>query len=215
MSKQNNSTDASKEVRTSWATAKPERGDYATVFNELNAMKLVGEASVFERGPHVPITHMGYFKPPMDAFLTELKSKDRRSAKEWEYVNAAGVWLEAGLASLSLAKENEGELQELGRRLVLSEMALKAALEVLSMRAQYFRDVTEHGVDEARQTAFLVEQGNDAVHSESYRSAREVLTARLETETAKQLAKSRLERGRGRSKKSKRIGGGANAADSE
>lgn len=44
------------------------------------------------------------------------------------------------------------------------------------MRAQYFRDITKHGIEEALQMAFLVEQGNDAVHSESYRTVREALT---------------------------------------
>ena len=58
---------------------------------EINPSKLVGEARIFERGPYVPITHMGYFKPATDAFLVELKNKDRRSAKEWEYVNGAGA----------------------------------------------------------------------------------------------------------------------------
>jgi hypothetical protein len=52
-----------------------------------------GEGSIFERGAHVPVTHMAFFKPPATAFLSELKSKDRWSAKEWENVNAAGVWL--------------------------------------------------------------------------------------------------------------------------
>lgn len=77
-------------------------------------MRLVGEASVFERGNHVPITQYAYFKPPMDAFAVELKARDRRSAKKWEYVNAAGMWIEAGLAGLQLAKESEGDAQDLG-----------------------------------------------------------------------------------------------------
>ena len=42
------------------------------------------------------------------------------------------------------------------------------------MRAQYFRDITEHGVVAAGKMSFLVEQGHDAVFSQSYRSAREV-----------------------------------------
>lgn len=70
-----------------WAAAKPTRYDYATVVNEMNASKLCGEESIFERGPHVPIAHMEKFKPPTDAFLVELKSKERRSAKEWDYIN--------------------------------------------------------------------------------------------------------------------------------
>lgn len=91
-------------VRTAWLTGKPVRRDFGAVITELNSAKLVGEGSVFERGPHVPVTHLNYFKPPDDAFLSELKLKDRRSAKEWEYVNAAGVWLDMGLSAMLVAK---------------------------------------------------------------------------------------------------------------
>lgn len=198
-------------VRAAWATAKPNRRDYGMVVTELNSSKLVGEGSIFERGPHVPVTHMKYFKPPADAFLADLRSKDRRSAKEWEYVNAAGVWAELGLAALELAKTQDGDTEDLGRRLTLAQQSFAAALEVLSMRAQYFRDITEQGVEAARQMSFLVEQGHDAVFSESYRTAREALTTRLETETAKQLAKTRMEKVAG----NKGTGGSSGAARSE
>ena len=46
------------------------------------------------------MTHIGYFNPLKDVSLADLNSKDGRSAKEWEYINAAGVWLELGMASL-------------------------------------------------------------------------------------------------------------------
>jgi len=52
-------------TRAAWAIAKPERRNYGTVVTELNSSRLVGEGSVLERGPHVPVTHMGYFKPPI------------------------------------------------------------------------------------------------------------------------------------------------------
>jgi len=140
---------------------------------------------------------MAFFKPPSDAFLTELRQKDRRSAKEWEYVNCAGVWAEMGQMALEVAKEDSGTLEEMGRRLKLAEMSLAAVVEVLSMRAQYFRDINDQGMEMARQMAFLVEQGHDAVFSESYRSARTTLTSKMEVEAAKQLAKARIERASG------------------
>lgn len=87
------SSDPGSTLRAAWATRKPARLDYAAVVNEIKAAKLVGEASIFVPGPHVPITHMAYLKPPVDAFNSKLKSKDRRSGKEWEYVNSAFVWL--------------------------------------------------------------------------------------------------------------------------
>lgn len=211
MSNQETTEDPCKELRALWTTVKPTRHDFAAVVNDLNSLKLVGEASVFDRGAHVPITHMAFFKAPIDAFLTDLKSKDRRSAKEWDYLNAAGVWLESGLAALRLAKEGQGDFSDCARRLVMSEQFLQAGLEVLSMRAQYFRDITENGIEEARQMAFLVEQGNDAVHSETYKTAREALTGKLEVEAAKQLAKARLER----ASKKKKKGGASGAAESD
>lgn len=69
-------------------------------------------------------------------------------------------------------------------------------MEVFSMKAQYFRDITEHGIDEAKKLAFLVEKGSDAVHSKTYRTTREALTGRMEVEAAKHLAKCRLDRAR-------------------
>lgn len=78
-------------ARAVWATVKPERRDFGAVVTELNSARLVGEGGIFERGPHVLVTHMGYVKPPLDAPFMELCSKDRRSAKEWEYLNAIGM----------------------------------------------------------------------------------------------------------------------------
>lgn len=105
-------------------------------------MKLVGESIVFDRGSYVPITHMSSFKTPIDAFATELKSKDLRSGKEWDYFNGAGTWVESGLAAPRLACEGQGNASDMARNLVLAEQFLKAGLEVLSMRAEYFRDIT-------------------------------------------------------------------------
>ena len=78
-----------------------------------------------------------------------------------------------------MAWDQMEDVPSLARKLALAEKAMKAALEVLSMRAQYFREITEQGVEAARQMSFLVEQGHDAVFSESYRSAREELTNKL------------------------------------
>ena len=92
--------ECSKAVRAVWATGEPKDPDYAVVVSGMHATKLVGRASVFARLDHVPITHMGYLKPENNAFLVELKTKDRRSAKKWEYVNGAGMWVDIGLSAL-------------------------------------------------------------------------------------------------------------------
>lgn len=116
-------------ARAAWAIAKPEGRDYATAVTELNSARLVGEGGIFDRGPHVPITHMGYFKPPQDAFLNELRSRDRRSGKELDHLNAAGVRTELGLAALDVAKTYGGTIEEMTRRIMLAEDPMKAALE--------------------------------------------------------------------------------------
>ena len=59
------------------------------------------------------------------------------------------------------------------------------------MRAQYFRDITDQGIEAARQMAFLVGQGHDAVFSDSYKFAREAFPTKLEI---KMIAKARLEK---------------------
>lgn len=185
---------AATRLRASWGVAKPSRQDYGKEVTEVKASRLVGEGRVFERGPHVSVTHMGFFKPPSDALLTELRQKDRRSAKEWEYINCTGVWAELGQIALEIAREDSGTVEEMGRRLKLMEMSLVAAVEVLSIRDQYFHDINDQGMEIARQMAFLVGQGHEAVFSESYRSVRDALTSKMETEAAKQMAKSRIER---------------------
>ena len=107
-------------------------------------------------------------------------------------MNAAGVWAELGLTALDVAKTHGGTIEDLTRRLALAEDGVKATLKMLYMRDQYFRDINEQGVEIAIQMCFLVEEGHDAVFSESYRSARTVLTSKMEIEAAKMLAKARL-----------------------
>jgi hypothetical protein len=160
-------------VRTAWKRAEPNHSDYGLAVAELNSSQMVGNGSVFERGNHVPVTHLTYFKPPASAFLSELRAKDRRSAKEWEYVNAAGVWVELGQTALDLARDGESvdKMEDLARRLELAEKAISAAREVLAIRAQYFLDIVGHCVEAARQMSFPVEQGHDAVHSSSHECA--------------------------------------------
>lgn len=118
------------------------------------------------------------------------------------------------MSALSLSKELDGSVGDIACSLALAEQAFKAALEVLSMRAQYFHDNTDHGVEEARQMTFLVEQGHEAVNSLSYRMKREDFTGKLKTEAAKQLANARLKKA-SKKKKKKKGGATSSAADSE
>lgn len=72
-------------LQAMWATAQRTRHDFDAVVTERNAAKLIGEVSVFERGPHLPIAHCTQLKPHIDAFLMELKAKDGASAKRRVY----------------------------------------------------------------------------------------------------------------------------------
>lgn len=77
------------------------------------------------------------------------------------------------------------------------------------MQSNFFRVITENRIEEAREMALLVEQGNDPVHANTNRSVREVLTGKLEKKAATQLAKSHLEgatKKSGKNTKKKRCG---------
>lgn len=74
-----------------------------------------------------------------------------------------------GLSAMMFAKDQSEDVSSMARKLALAEKSIRAALEVLSMRAQYFRYITDRGVEAARQMDFLVEQGHDAVFSDSYK----------------------------------------------
>lgn len=66
--------------------AKHQRCDCAAVLLELNSTYVVGEEGIDERGTRVPINHMGFFNPLANAFLSEISSRDQRSAKYWDYL---------------------------------------------------------------------------------------------------------------------------------
>lgn len=96
-----------------------------------------------------------------------------------------GVWIETGPTTLDAAKNQEIQIEPVNRKLSLAEKSLRAAFKVVPMRAQYLRNMMEHGLEMARQMSVLVEQRNDAVFSESYRSARRAPKSKIEIEAAK------------------------------
>lgn len=59
----------------------PIRRYYGMIVTLINASKLVFEGEIFGRVPHVPVTHIGYFNPPVDSLLTHLTVNDLRSVK--------------------------------------------------------------------------------------------------------------------------------------
>jgi hypothetical protein len=184
-------------LRASWKATAPTRQDFGAVVSELQSLEKVGEGSIFERGAHVPVTHMAFFKPPATSFLSELKSRDRRSATEWEHVNTAGVWLELGQAALAIVKDGEASMTtaQMARLLALGDKAFGAAREVLAMRRQYFTDVVQYGVEAARQMAFIGEQSHDAVAVTSV--CAQSLNQTMESEAAEMLEKTHPSRATG------------------
>lgn len=89
--KEPGSADGTQALRAVCSTFSPTILDYSKLVSDLNDSKFVGEVSVFEFGPHVPITHMDFFKP--FAVLMELKAMDQRLNKEWKYINGSSVWI--------------------------------------------------------------------------------------------------------------------------
>lgn len=63
------------DMQTACATAKFGRRDYATVNVHLNSLKLVGGVFSSE-GPIYLLHTWGALRPPVDAFVTDLRSKD-------------------------------------------------------------------------------------------------------------------------------------------
>lgn len=72
------------------------------------------------------MTHMAFFKPRVDAFVTSLKTKDRRSVKEWEYVIFASMWADMALVLFSLPLTSDGTDDQLVKRLAHEHRALGA-----------------------------------------------------------------------------------------
>lgn len=81
-------------------------------------------------------THLCYLKPLMEALLVELKSNERKAEREWQYVNAARVWLDIKLSGLASVEKIDGRIEELGQLFLSAKTCLKAALEIRAMRTQ-------------------------------------------------------------------------------
>lgn len=57
---------------------------------------------------------------------------------------------------MTLARSGDGSDDDLARHLCLSERALKYVREILSIRVQFLKGITYHGIDIALQMIFLV-----------------------------------------------------------
>lgn len=70
------------------------------------------------------ITQTGYFKHPNDDFVAELRVKDLRSAKEWDYVYGGGVPVDVAKSALNMVY-NCSDPFDAGRRFVLWNSAVR------------------------------------------------------------------------------------------
>jgi hypothetical protein len=58
-----------------------------------------------------PLNHFGYFRPTQGNLYDKLLAKDKRSANEFEYLNAAGAWGQLILAGLEEICDQDFYLQ--------------------------------------------------------------------------------------------------------
>lgn len=162
---------------------------------------MIEQRCMFQRDAHVPMTHLGYFRTAQNAFYCDLRNRYKRSAKEWKTQYVLGVSIELALTTLSISMRENEDNETFCKLLEIIKNFAKATVEVFAMRGQYFRDITMQELEVARQRCFLVKERHDAVLSESYRTAKEALTIKIEIESVKQLAELKLEQLNGRRRK--------------
>jgi len=168
-----------------------EPSDYADVVGHQLAAGMVGRRQLWPRSSMVLPSEIGFFKPESTLYLETFK-KDRRNAKELEYVHSAGCWVEQSLAALSLLKDERNPDKQ-GKLLWLLEEGLQGTKEVLAMRTAHFQTVLSKGQTQANQLADLVETRVEAkrhqIPSEAYADVYAELSAKYVIEAAKSLAK--------------------------
>lgn len=86
-------------------------------------------------------------------------------------MNDAGYFVWMGIVDLEIACKTEDAIRDFRTRLSLAEESLRAGLEVLSMRNQYYRDIVKNFAEEKRKVSFLVKKVYDEVHCSSYCTA--------------------------------------------
>lgn len=152
---------------------------------------MVGRSVLWPRSSLVLPNEVGFFKPESNLYL-ETYRKDRRNAKELEYIHSAGCLVEQSLAALSLLREGPDSDKQ-SRLLGLLEEGLNGAKEVLAMRTTHLQTVLSKGQSQANQIAELVETRVEAkrhqVPSEACADVYDELSAKYVFETAKSLAR--------------------------
>ena len=89
--------------------------------------------------------------------MSDLKPRDRRSAKEWKYVNCCFVNNGLGLAALGVAKDQADDVRSMTQKLALADKSMCAAFEVLSMRVLQCSFQAETKVQRSSKTTMKAE----------------------------------------------------------
>lgn len=168
-----------------------ESSDYATLAVHQCAAGMVGRKELWPRSSLVLPSELCFLKPETTLYFETFR-RDRRNAKELEYVHAAGCWVEQALGAFSLLRD-ESDSDKQAKLLWLVEEGLQVAKEVLSMRTAHFQTVLSKAQNQANQIAELVETRVEAkrhqIPSEAYAEVYSELSAKYIVEPAKTLAR--------------------------
>jgi hypothetical protein len=91
----------------------------------------------------------------------KLLAKDKRTAKEFEYLNAAGAWGQLALAGLEEICDQDFEpttVEQYAKQLLAIKNWVIGSMEVTRSRMDYMVNLVEHGPAEARMVADLMEE---------------------------------------------------------
>jgi hypothetical protein len=153
-----------------------------------------GGAAFHRKAPLVE--HFGYFKPMHVSLYDQLSAKDRRSGKEFEYLNAAGTWCQLAHAGL-LRLKDEGTAPktpaDYAKHLYAITACVEGTIEVLRARMDYFSNVVEYGPAEAKMLAELMEQRSSPTMSAAMAELKVTLSEKRTSEMTKILAKAQAE----------------------
>lgn len=161
---------------------------------DVREADLEAGGAVFHREAPL-IDHFSYFKPKSASMYIQLSGKDRRSAKEYEYVNAAGVWGEMALAGMTSICEGEidGDIDDMAKQLHAIRACMGGVMEVLRQRMDYMHNVVEHGAAEAKLVASVAEEMATPTISVAMHDLKVTLSDKRATEMMKLLSKKQAE----------------------
>jgi len=172
---------------------------------DLSTMRRLGQAvrdSALDDGRPVfyrqaPLVgHFSYFQPTESTFYDKLLDKDKRGAKEFEYLNAAGVWAQLADVGLSRLVSDDApeDPEQYAKLLYAVRKCVSGAVEVQSARYQYFTNYLRYGPAEAKLLADLAERRAEPILSAMMNDVQESLADKRIQEMVKILAKNQAER---------------------